>query len=705
MEDELNTWSQIAKGLGRRPPTQVIDKLTALVGGTDYSIHHINRDVFERYTVIIKNGGILVYDETTGAPKTVNAPRGYGYLDQDGDVYRAVTVADYTFIVNTKKTVAMKAVGDDQIAQDTNNRWLGGTNPRDFLAPIAGHNLFGGALGQYKPNPTYSGGLTGTVADMTKLPATVCSGCVYKVLGAQETSFVSYYVMGDGVVWNETVLPGLVNAIDELTMPWALIREADGTFTFAPFSWKPRRVGDLDTNPLPPFIDRTIRDVFFYQNRLGFVVDDGVVFSAAGDLGDFFRRTVLDYIDSDTIAASAATTDVALIDWALPYSDGVMLFSRQKQLSLTNGDAGLSAHSLAIAPVTNYVMSTGVRPTPMGSQAHFITDQRGYASVQEYTRLAGSNPTEAADITAHVPRLIPKGASHLIPAADLDALFVITHDAASAADRTKLYAYQFFWDGEKKFQSAWRVWDFVDGTPISGAYESGSLILLMERSDGVYLEKIDLSPGAVSPNQDHTIFLDRQKSLTGVYDAGTDVTTFTLGYPPDATKLRIVRGIGSAHAESLIDPSTYTIVGNTVKVPGDESAAAATVGHVYTTKWVPSRQYPYDWQNRPLTTGRLQLHNFTVNVEETAYFRAEVYPYGTKVLALQPDLKSIVTFTPLVIGDATAILGAKVYYSGPFTFSVAGNAAEVRIELVNDSPFDSLFTSAEWEGLFFSRAL
>jgi hypothetical protein len=124
--------------------------------------------------------------------------------------------------------------------------------------------------------------------------------------------------MGDGSVWNETVAPGLANAIDELTMPWALVRQGDGSFVFAPFSWKPRRVGDLTTNPMPPFIGRTIRDVFFYQNRLGFAVDDGVVFSASGDLGDFWRRTVLDYIDSDTIAASAATTDVAILTMRSP---------------------------------------------------------------------------------------------------------------------------------------------------------------------------------------------------------------------------------------------------------------------------------------------------------------------------------------------------------------------------------------------------
>ena len=47
-----------------------------------------------------------VYEAETGVERTVTAPNGFGYLAgaQAGD-YRAVTVADYTFILNRSKTV------------------------------------------------------------------------------------------------------------------------------------------------------------------------------------------------------------------------------------------------------------------------------------------------------------------------------------------------------------------------------------------------------------------------------------------------------------------------------------------------------------------------------------------------------------------------------------------------------------------------
>lgn len=699
-EDELNTWGDIARGVSRRPPTRTIRHLDGLAP-SDASVHHINRDVNERYFVVIDHNSIRVFDEATGLERTVNYPAGKAYLYAQGPDYRAVTIADYTFIVNTKQPVGTLPVGADEAAPDANLRWLGGTSPRK-LNSTAVVNYAGDPI-QYLPNPP-SSSLAGTVPSMDKLPDPPVDGAIYKVLGQNSSSFVSYYVRGDGAVWDETVAPGLVNALDPVTMPHALVREADGTFTFAPFSWQPRRVGDEETNPLPPFVGRTIRDVFFYQNRLGLLSDESVIFSGAGDYGDFFRLTVLDYIDSDALAASATTTDVAILEWAVPFADGVMLFSRQRQLSLTNGDSGLSAHSLAIQPVTSYPISPLVKPTPMGSQVHFVTDSSGQASVQEYTRLAGADPTEAADITAHVPGLLPQGASQLIPAHDINALFVLTH-AAEAEKRTQMYAYQFFWDGDKKLQSAWRVWDFTDGQPVAGAYESGSLFLLMQRGSDYFIERMDLSPSAVSENQSHHIYLDRQEAITGTYDAATNTTTFTASFTLDPDAVRIVRGLGAAAPEGAISPSTYTVSGATITVPGDESAAAATVGHLFTTKLVPSQQYAQDWQGHLLTSGRLVLHTFTVNMTDTAYTRAEVYPYGADANTLNPGVLSVETFTGKHVGLLDSIIGDQGYFTGPFMFSVAGNSQVARIELINDSPFGSTWTSAEWEGLFFSRAL
>lgn len=114
-DDEVNTWGSFALGLGRRPPTIHVADL-GVSGIEDAFIHSINRDSAERYLVVVKGGTVRVFDAMTGVEKTVTTPYGAAYLAGAAGVFKAVTVADYTFIVNTSITPALGDVGDDQAA-------------------------------------------------------------------------------------------------------------------------------------------------------------------------------------------------------------------------------------------------------------------------------------------------------------------------------------------------------------------------------------------------------------------------------------------------------------------------------------------------------------------------------------------------------------------------------------------------------------
>lgn len=112
-EDELNTWGNIAVGLARRPPTVHVANLG--VDDIDEAfIHHINRDKDERYVVVIANGSLRIFDTETGVEQTVNTPYGTDYLAGAAGVFKAVTVADYTFLVNSSIIPALADVGADE---------------------------------------------------------------------------------------------------------------------------------------------------------------------------------------------------------------------------------------------------------------------------------------------------------------------------------------------------------------------------------------------------------------------------------------------------------------------------------------------------------------------------------------------------------------------------------------------------------------
>ena len=107
-EVQINAMSSLAEGLRKRESSQVIAKVSNTSFGDVY-FHQILRDAGEKYLVVVGKTAIKVFD-LDGGEKTVSAPYGYSYLSTvlsaKADI-RAASIADYTFISNTRKVPAM----------------------------------------------------------------------------------------------------------------------------------------------------------------------------------------------------------------------------------------------------------------------------------------------------------------------------------------------------------------------------------------------------------------------------------------------------------------------------------------------------------------------------------------------------------------------------------------------------------------------
>lgn len=107
-EIQINGMSSLAEGLRKRESTQSVAKVSTSSFGDVY-FHQILRDTEEKYLVVIGKTAVKVFD-LQGNEKTVSAPYGYGYMSSvvsaKSDI-RATTIADYTFISNTKAIPAM----------------------------------------------------------------------------------------------------------------------------------------------------------------------------------------------------------------------------------------------------------------------------------------------------------------------------------------------------------------------------------------------------------------------------------------------------------------------------------------------------------------------------------------------------------------------------------------------------------------------
>lgn len=643
-EAQENAFSDIATGVRKRAPTQHIAKLNA-VDHTNSLVHTINRDTVERYTVIIQNGDLFVYD-FTGAAMTVNFPDGKGYLacaTPRTDMV-VMTVADYSFIVNRTITTALTAA----------------------VAP---------------------GVIFGTKQKFSDLPAPTGTGNIYKIAGDPSNNFDDYYVKDTAPtnVYVETLLPGSTFEFNASTMPHQLTRTGPGVFTFAKATWNNNLVGDSDSNPVPSFIGQKIRDIFFYRNRLGVVSNEAFILSRTAKYFNYWVETITAALDTDPIDGDASHNKVSILNWAVPFSKALLLFSEQTQFQISGGDA-LTQRTAKADPVTEFESSTICRPIGLGQDVFFIQPRGDHSGLLEYYVEQETISNDAGDTTSHVPNYVPKDVFKMAGCAVSDTVMLLT-----LSERNAVYVYKYYWgENNQKLQSSWSKFTFDAADVILNVDFIGTIAYFtIKRADGTYFEKMDIRANATDTGFTFQFLLDRRVELTGVYDPVNLWTTWTLPYP-DSAEFQVALGaaFGSSRGVllSVTRPSSTTI-----RAVGNYSAGTSFIGRRYTQRYRFSTLYYRD-EKGAIQAGRLQIARMFIAYDKSGYFRIEVTPKARE--------KNTYLFTGKVLGDATLILGSPTIHTGVFKFPVQCRNEDVIIELVNDSALPATVQSAEWEGVF-----
>lgn len=666
VEDQVNCLSSITDGVLPRPPAEHIAQISATPFGNAFH-HTINRDSSERFNVVIRSGSIVVCD-MEGNNYTVTYPDGTGYLlsaDPKAD-FEAYTVKDYTFILNKR--------------------------------------IFTGKLTKT------AGTLNGSVQRFTNLAdqfGTAAVGTFYKVEGDDNSGFDSYYVEKTqenantaGDVYTEVADPRLTAIeFDPATMPHQLVRQGDGTFKFQRIVWEKRLAGDDITNPFPSFTGKRINDIFISRNRLGFLSGDNVICSESGaaNFFNFFRTTVTQLLDSDPIDVSANNTRAVDLLYAVPFDEGLALFSEQNQFQFGSEDI-LTPKSVEIKPTTEFVVSLKARPKLSGRNLYFSVERTEYTGFREYFVDVNQSGNDAADITKHVPRYIPKGVFKIVPSSNDDTLF-----AVSDAEPNALYVYQWYWaqsgQGLTKAQSAWHKWTLGEDAKILNVdLIDNNLYILIERENKVFLEKIDLTTRKFDGAMPFQVRLDRRVNLTGTYNPSTQRTTWTLPYDTDQQVI-VVRSSDFEQNAGLQVLFVEQPTPSTVEALGDFSGAECIIGVNYIKYFTLSPIFVQkaSQSGSPIARlgGRLQLRKVKFSYSDTAYFQVHVTPTTRETY--------IRSFTA-PIGSQESVIGAVVPKDGVYSVPIMSKADTTTITILSDSYLPFAITSAEWEGFFHSNA-
>ena len=358
-----------------------------------------------------------------------------------------------------------------------------------------------------------------TATNVARLPDECKHGYVVQVSNSEDTESDNYYLKfiadnsdaGQGR-WEECVRP--LNFMgtttfnvnwNETTMPHALVNNRDGTFTFKaldgagsdPNYWRPREVGDDDTNPYPTILGKKIQHMFFYRNRLGLVADEQVVMSRPNDYFNLFIVSALTTSDDNPIDIAMNDIKPAYVRHSLPNAAGIMMFSDNGQFVLYTESDIFSPKTARLKKISTYETDPEIPPVNLGTTVMFTSNTASHTRAFEARITDPNTPPIILEQTRVVPEFIPKD---ITLSTNSSALGIATY--AKKGDDS-IYHYKYYDTGEKRDQSAWYSWT-VQGTVEHCFYTSGSFYTITKQGSDYllyryeYVTNIDTSGGSYS---------------------------------------------------------------------------------------------------------------------------------------------------------------------------------------------------------------
>ena len=540
------------------------------------------------------------------------------------------------------------------------------------------------------------------IQDFTKLPYYAKLNDKIKVTGDAGDTTSDYYVnyVGNGV-WEECIAPNTSTGLNDTTMPHALINNNDGTFTFAKQSYTNRDAGDDTTNPDPSFVGQKIQNLTFYKNRLGILAGENLILSGNADFFNFFATTVTQVLDTDVIDVAASGTTVNVLRNSISFNETLLLFSDTSQYKLASAAETITPTSAVLNEVSTFSHNANVTPVASGRYAYFSQVRNANTAVREYYSDNDTLTNDGLDVTVAVQTLIPDNAYSILSNTTEDSLIVLCSDTAdtqtapyttgtavSPTNANTMYMYKYFFDRGEKVQTAWSKWEF-DGTKIIGGMVDNSYIYLfvVEETDTKLLriDLQDLSDSTIG----HNVYLDLKKSVTGTYDSGTDLTTFTSPYGAKTGLLAVNASTGADYTATNTTGSTYTLEGNHTSL---------IIGVPYESKYTLSPQYVREASGQgsiAVTSGRYQVRTISFDYENSGFFKVEVTPENRD------------TYTTFMNGYIIGLSGAvdnPAISSGTIIVPVQSRNTLFTLDIKSSSHLPMFIPSAEVEGYYHRRS-
>jgi hypothetical protein len=469
--------------------------------------------------------------------------------------------------------------------------------------------------------------------------------------------------------------------------------------------WKYREVGDNETNPMPTFVGYPIDTISFYKNRIVFTSRQNVICSQAGDYFNFFASTVITIVDSDPIDLSASTLKPIRLKHAIAAPQGLLLFGDNAQLLLSTTTEAFSPKTAEVNLLSTLSQTDRIAPLDIGSSYMFLEEGEKASSIYEMILDGGNGKPANIELTRFIPTYIPSAVLDMQVSQSAGTMAILSKQELSS-----LYLYRWFnLTGEQRI-SGWFRW-MLPGTIEFFTFDHDILFVVTKHGSNYVLSKMSLltdtpSESLLFEGQYLDVRLDLfDYNPTLTYDSVTDLThvCFKDGFEDlneQPVLIFLNPDIAGYFEEQTLQYDATKPAGQKyfLTVEGNQTTSKFAVGYKYEAMAQLPAFYVVKDEARNIkdTVNVPRINRLKVNSYNSGPYRAVVRSDGRDDFVLE---------LPQITANNYLANNIPIIRNAQSTIPVMAKGDQFEFELIADSPFQTAFTSIDWEGTYDNKGI
>lgn len=523
-----------------------------------------------------------------------------------------------------------------------------------------------------KPNPTSDKGTYYLEAVATDPAAVIAGTPASRIL--QE------------VVWTESRSPTQQYNLTSATMPHEIVWSGS-QFDIAPIAWDERLTGDDDSVKVPSFVGKTISALGYFQKRLVLVSDDEVSMTETDNIFNFWKASAVQLLVTDPINISSSAVGINKLQSIVTHNRDLLVIASNGQFKV-DGTIPATPQTVSMPQVSSYSVQTFTDSVSMGSDVYLPLSYGDSSGLQIYSGKRNTTQDIAKSISDHVVDYVSGRISVLAANPNIGMLALVSEDVSN-----EIIIYETSEDmSGKQTQASWSKWILPATTEIINlTFDEDALNVVCKDAGNIILKKMEMhSLGLILNTErvylDNMVRLDSSDGLTATVPTNYNMVAGTIIVAADGT-------------EYPLSKVTYTEAAGTITFDEDISGGVACkiyMGEQFSSKFRPTRPYRRDDQGIVVTSDRLRVAKFILNVDETV----EV---NMAIISDYSDFDDQ-EFNSRYVGGAGNLIGEVTPYSGDVKFSYSMNADLSEVEFYTDGYLGLTISGISWAGNYYQAS-